>query len=109
MLSAADCSASSRAWVAASVWKRLEGVEAGAGLDVLEHDQRVAGPDPGAVPDQNLADDPALEMLHDPPAAVGADHAGRDRGAGERRTGRPPADAAEEQDDHQNAGPDRPP
>ena len=83
---------------------RLEHVEAGARLDVLEQDQRFARAHHAAVPHQDVADDTAFEMLHGAPAALGADHARRDRRAGERRARRPPAEAAEEQADQQRTG-----
>ena len=43
---------------------RLKHVETGARLDVFEQDQRFARAHHAAVPDQEVADDATLEMLH---------------------------------------------
>jgi hypothetical protein len=86
----------------------LEPTHLGAGADPFEHDQWLAPDDPVAVAHQYLANDPALEMLHGLPAAFGADHAGRDRGAGERRHRGPAAAEGEGQDQHDQTRDDRP-
>ena len=86
----------------------LEPAHLGAGADPFEHDQRLALGDRVAVAHQDLANDPALEMLHRLPTAFGADHAGRDRGAGERRHRGPAAADGEDQDQHDQTRDDRP-
>ena len=78
----------------------LEPAHLGARADPFEHDQRLALGDLVAVAHQDLANDPALEMLHGLPTAFGTDHAGRDRGAGERRHRGPAAADGENQDQH---------
>ena len=79
--------------------------QGGAGLGIVEPEQHLAGNHLVAVPNQDLADDAAFEMLHGLALARDADHAGRDGGAFQGRHGRPAAEAAEEQgQDHQAGG-----
>ena len=84
------------------------GFGGGVGLGVVEAHQDLPGLDLAAVAHQDLADDPALQVLHAAPVALHLDHPGRDRRFGERRHGGPNAEAHHEDQEHRRAEQRRP-
>ena len=81
----------------------LEDRVLGAGADILQGHQRIAGAHGAARLDVDGADDPAFEVLDGLALAFRADHAGCDGSAGERDQPGPGAAAAEEQENHRPA------
>ena len=99
---AADCSASRRAWVAGKRMEaRLQRVVAGRAPG-CPRARSAARPRAPRLPSLTRISRmiPPSRCCTVSPAAIGTDHAGRDRRAGQRRRAAQTAEAAEEQADH---------
>ena len=83
---------------------RQQGGVLGSGARGVQLDQRLAGHHLAAVPDEDVADNSALEVLHGLAATFRRDHRRGDRGTRERRRHRPTTEAGEEQAGHEASG-----